>query len=117
MRKVFATIWYHPNGKWKLNEAIVVENNEITGSAVGGSFFFGSKRVKKEVLKEALLDLLFFDPEMDEEEWEREFERIKRETEVEFVNDEEMKKLKEKYPEAWDREISEEFSEELFYIR
>jgi len=99
MKRVYATIWYHPNGKWKLDEAIIVEGEKIVGSAVGGSFFFGPRRVKKEVLKEALLDLLFFDPDMDEEDWKKKFEEIKKETEVEFVNDKKIKELKKKYPE------------------
>lgn len=115
MKKVYASIWYHPNGKWKLDEAIIVENEKIVGGGVGGSFFFGPRRVKKEVLKEALLDLLFFDPEMDEEEWKKEFEKIKKEAEVEFVDDKTLKKLKRKYPEEIPKEKEEE-EPDLNYI-
>jgi len=100
-KKVYASIWYHPNKKWKLNEAIIVENGKIVGSVVGGSFFFGGRRVKQQILKEALIDMLFYDPEKyeDEKEWEKEFEKLKKEVEVEFVSDEEIEKLKKEYPE------------------
>lgn len=114
MKKVFATIWYNPNGKWKLDEAIIVEDEKIVGSAVGGSFYFGKRRVKQQILKEALLDLLFFDPDMDEKEWEKKFEELKKEVEVEFVNDKELKKLKKKYPEEEIKPEPED--EELSYI-
>lgn len=99
MKKVFASTWYHPNGKWKLDEAIVVENEKITGSAVGGSFFFGPEDTEQEVLEEALLDLLFYDPEKTDEEWKKELEKLKEGTEVKFVSREKIEKLKEKYPE------------------
>ena len=100
-KKVYASIWYHPNKKWKLNEAIIVENEKIVGSAVGGSFFFGGPRIKQQFLKEALIDMLFYDPEKyeDEKEWEKDFEKLKKEIEVEFVSNEELEKLKKKYPE------------------
>ncbi|MDI6807093.1 MAG: hypothetical protein QMD14_04795 [Candidatus Aenigmarchaeota archaeon] len=117
-KKVYASIWYHPNRKWKLDEAIIVENGKIVGSGVGGSFFFGGPRVKQQVLKEALLDLLFFDPEKyeDEEEWEKEFEKLKKEVEVEFVDDKKLKQLKRKYPEEITEEVSEGDEEKLSYI-
>jgi hypothetical protein len=117
-RKVYASIWYHPNKKWKLDEAIIVEDGKIVGSAVGGSFFFGGYRVKQQVLKEALLDMLFYDPEKyeDEKEWEKEFEKLKEEVEVEFVDDKTLKKLKKKYPEEIVEEEIEEDKEKLNYI-
>lgn len=108
-KKVYASIWYHPNRKWKLDEAIVVENEKIIGSAVGGSFFFAGPRIKQQALKEALIDFLFYDPEKyeDEEEWEEEFKKLKNEVEVEFVSDEELEKLKEKYPEEIFEEVED----------
>jgi hypothetical protein len=101
--KVYASIWYHPNGKWKLNEAIIVKNGKIVEDIVGGSFFYGRCRVSQQVLKDALLFRLYYDPEEygDEKEWEKEFERLKEEVEVEFVDDETLEELKEKYPRAW----------------
>jgi isopentenyl diphosphate isomerase/L-lactate dehydrogenase-like FMN-dependent dehydrogenase len=117
-KKVYASIWYHPNKKWKLDEAIIVEDGKIVGSAVGGSFFFGGYRVKQQVLKEALLDMLFYDPDKyeDEEEWEKEFEKLKKEVEVEFVDDKTLEKLKKKYPEEIAEEGIEEDEEKLNYI-
>lgn len=103
-KKVYATIWYHPSGKWKLDEAIVVENGKIVNSCVGGSFFFGPKKVKKDVLKEALLDLLFYDPELEEEEWKKKFEEVKKWVKVEFVDDQTMRRLKREYPELEEEE-------------
>jgi isopentenyl diphosphate isomerase/L-lactate dehydrogenase-like FMN-dependent dehydrogenase len=117
-KKVYASIWYHPNKKWKLDEAIIVEDGKIVGSAVGGSFFFGGFRVKQQVLKEALLDMLFYDPDKyeDEEEWEKEFEKLKKEVEVEFVDNKTLEKLKKKYPEEITDEGIEEDEEKLNYI-
>jgi hypothetical protein len=117
-KKVYASIWYHPNKKWKLDEAIIVEDGKIVGSAVGGSFFFGGYRVKQQVLKEALLDMLFYDPDKyeDEEEWEKEFEKLKKEVEVEFVDDKTLEKLKKKYPEEIAEEGIGEDEEKLNYI-
>ena len=99
MKKVYATIWHHSAGKWKLEEAIVVENEKTVGWAVGGSFFFGTRRVKEATLKEALMDLLFRDYEKDEKDWEKEFEILREEVEINFVSDKEMKKLRKKFPE------------------
>lgn len=99
MKKVYASIWYNPNGKWKLNEAIVVENGKITGNGVGGSFYFGKYKIKQDILKEALLDLIFFNPEINGNKWRGKFRKIKRESEVEFVSDKKLAALKKKYPE------------------
>jgi predicted butyrate kinase (DUF1464 family) len=98
--KVYASIWYNPIGKWKLNEAIIVKNGKIVEDYVGGSFFYGRRRVSQQVLKAALLFRLYYDPEEyeDEKEWEKEFERLKEEVEVEFVDDETLEELKKKYP-------------------
>lgn len=108
-KKVYASVWYHPMGKWKLDEAIVVEDGRITCRVIGGSFYYGGRRVKLEVLKEALLDHIFFDPEKyeDEEEWRKELEKLKKEFDVEFVDEEELKQLKKKYP----GELSEEYDD------
>lgn len=99
MKKVYATIWYHPARKWKLDEAIIVENGKTIGWCVGGSFLFGNRRIKEKVLKEALLNLLFFNPEKDEEKMEEELKRIYKEVEIKFVSHEKLEKLKKKYPE------------------
>ena len=105
MKKVYASIWYNtPLEKWKLDEAIVVENEKIVNWASGGSFFFGPEKMKKEVLDEALLDLLFFDPEKyddyDDKKWQKDLAELMKETKVEFVSSKEIEKLKKKYPEA-----------------
>jgi len=98
-RRLYATIWYHPMGKYKLDETIVVENGKTVSWGVGGSFYWHKGREKESVLKEALLDFMFWDPELDEKENERMLKQLKKEVEVIFVSDEEMKRLKRKYPE------------------
>lgn len=105
MKKLYASIWYNaPLEKWKLHEAIVVENGKIVNWGSGGTFYFGPENEDEEVLKEALIDLLFFDPEKyddyEDKKWQRDFKKLKKETEVEFVSSEEIEKLKKKYPEA-----------------
>lgn len=117
-QRVYATIWYHPMGKYKLDEAIVVENGKTVSWAVGGSFYWHKGREKQSVLKEALLDFLFWDPELDEKENERQLEKLRREVEVVFVSDEEMKRLKRKYPEVKGEEAEGELEKEpeLSYI-
>lgn len=99
MRKVYASIWYHPEGKWKLEEAIIVEDEKIVDEAAGGTFYFGDENEDEETLKSALLDLLFYQPEdfEEEENWEKSFEEIKEETEVEFVSSEELERLKQEF--------------------
>jgi hypothetical protein len=105
MKKLYASIWYNaPLEKWKLDEAIVVENGKITNWGCGGTFHFGPENENEEVLKEALIDLLFFDPEKyddyDDPKWQKDLEKLMKEIEVEFVTPEKIKKLREKYPEA-----------------
>jgi hypothetical protein len=105
MKKLYASIWYNaPLEKWKLNEAIVVENGKITNWACGGTFHFGPEDEDGEVLKEALIDLMFFDPEeygdYDDPKWQKDLEKLMKETEIEFVASEEIEKLRKKCPEA-----------------
>jgi hypothetical protein len=96
---VYAVVWYHPAGKWKLDEAVIVEEGRRVGEASGGSFYFGSPRVKETVLKHALVEFLFYDPDKDERKLVKELERLKKEVRVEFVDDKTLEEIKKKYPE------------------
>jgi len=95
---VYAVVWYHPDGKWKLDEAVIIEKGRRVGQAWGGSFYFGRSRVKETVLKDALVEFLFYDPDKDEREMMKELERLKKEVRVEFVDDETLQEIKKIYP-------------------
>lgn len=114
-KKVYASIWYHPNGKWKLNESITIEDEKVVGSAVGGSFLYTEKDVPEEAIKHALLDLLFWDHELSEEENKAKIEELMEEVEVNFVDDEKLEEIKEKYPEEWLEENGKD-EDKLRYI-
>jgi hypothetical protein len=102
--KIYASIWHNSGlAKWKLDNCVIIEDNEYNGSCCGGTFTYGRGNIGVKRLAIELIDFLnSMERECDEcEDYKDDtmcakckFDRMTKDnTVVKFVSDKEVEKI------------------------